>query len=287
MTLTSCAMAAIETTSACPTMLCSSVPTTTASASVYVSSSSRGASSNGRPAVEGVVGGVVPDVPLVEADPDVALAAGRRPDVRDGRGDVVEEPVEHVGRAQERTQVAVVVEVDVAREVVDDVDGAGQHVAFPRPERAHLRVRAADHHELERRVEHPHRRCRRRGPLGVVVAPSGARAATARRPRCRGTTGARRAARPPRCARARRTGVVPPGWFAYSSSCRAERVSPRPRLRASIGSTPACRHHATNSSVPKALDSTDRHARSSRRGRASRGPMPSRQSYPETKLPPG
>jgi hypothetical protein len=67
----------------------------------------------------------------------------------------------------------------------------------------------------------------------------------------------------------------------------AEAVEPVPRFTAIIGLVPIASHHCMNSSVPNWLLSTVRHATSGRRGRPDRGPTPSRQSYAETKLPPG
>ncbi len=53
------------------------------------------------------------------------------------------------------------------------------------------------------------------------------------------------------------------------------------------GSAPMSRHSAMNSWIPTSLCSTPFHAGFFRGGRRSRSPMPSRQSYPLTKLPPG
>src|SRR4030042_7021963 len=50
---------------------------------------------------------------------------------------------------------------------------------------------------------------------------------------------------------------------------------------------PSKRHRVRNSSVPTSLYSTVFHAKSYRGGLLSISPIPSRHSYPETKLPPG
>ena len=71
---------------------------------------------------------------------------------------------------------------------------------------------------------------------------------------------------------------LPAGALQYSTSARAESIPPVPRLTASIGSAPAFRVQAMNSSVPTRLGSSERQARSSRVGRGSRGPTPSSQS---------
>src|SRR5215207_9474976 len=81
--------------------------------------------------------------------------------------------------------------------------------------------------------------------------------------------------------------AVPDATLQYSTRLRAASTPLVPRLTAIIGSLPTSLHHGTNSSTPTWLVSRERHARSSRVGRSSAGPMPSSQLYPDTKLPPG
>ncbi len=81
-------------------------------------------------------------------------------------------------------------------------------------------------------------------------------------------------------------GVVA-GPFAYSTYSAAERASPKPELTVMYGSTLVSRHRATNSSVPTSLDCTALQTGSKTGGRWSGAPIASRQSWAETKLPPG
>src|SRR5450759_2049778 len=67
----------------------------------------------------------------------------------------------------------------------------------------------------------------------------------------------------------------------YSTSSAASRADPYPLLIVRSGSAPTNRLRAMKSCRPTSFDSLPRG------GRLSRSPRPSRQSYAETKLPPG
>ena len=133
-------------------------------------------------------------------------------------------------------------------------------------------------HQLDRRVDEPHR-------LAGLVGELARRSTASLWPICHGPSISlpMHHTRTPYglgvpVGRRRSAHSVPPGALQYSTSRRAA-SSPRvPMLTASIGSAPALRVQARNSSVPNWLVSIERHARSSRRGRASRGPIPSSQS---------
>jgi hypothetical protein len=80
----------------------------------------------------------------------------------------------------------------------------------------------------------------------------------------------------PLCRR-RSDQYVPEGWLQYSSRLHAASNPRVPRLTAIIGVLPTPPAQSTNSDSPTWFVSIDRHARSRRVGRCSRGPMPSSQ----------
>ena len=73
----------------------------------------------------------------------------------------------------------------------------------------------------------------------------------------------------------------------YSRRARASFMFPVPRFTAIMMSHPALPAQRANSSVPMRFGSMVLHARSILLGLSDLGPIPSLQSYPETKLPPG
>jgi hypothetical protein len=80
---------------------------------------------------------------------------------------------------------------------------------------------------------------------------------------------------------------VPTGQLQYSTQSRASSGVPVPRLTVSIGVQSILRQSETNSSVPNSFGSMLCQASSLTVGRLPRGPTPSRQWYPDAKLPPG
>ena len=81
--------------------------------------------------------------------------------------------------------------------------------------------------------------------------------------------------------------LLPPLWFAYSTISRAFSGPRVPRLMAYMISLPTFPAQSANSCRPTSLLSVVNQARSSLRGRWSRGPTESSQLKPETKFPPG
>ena len=281
MTLTSWARQAIRTRSAWRSRVMSRQPTTRASAR-SCSSSARA----GRPSERAVrvlscpVLGQVPDVPLVHAQADPLVAALARGDrIHDARHGP-DHPIEVERTTEVRLQRVVFgrVVVAVERDVVGHVPGEVEDGLLPGPERRHLRAGAPAGHELDRRVDQAH------GLAGLGRQPAVFdRGLLADLPRP-----VHLVAQAPQ-PDAVRVGVAVGGAPVRRSGCRSARCSTRPgcgphrrprvpRLTASIGSAPASLVQAMNSSVPTRFGSIERHARSSRRGTAARGPTPSSQS---------
>ena len=87
-----------------------------------------------------------------------------------GRDHGLDEVIHVDGGGEEAAGVAVgLLVVGVAGDVVDIVVGVLQDGVLPRPERGHLRIRAAADHQLERRVDLAHGLRRLGGELAVVI----------------------------------------------------------------------------------------------------------------------
>ena len=113
--------------------------------------------------------GLVPDVPLVDAERDAAaaaLAAGHRVG---GGGHRLDHAVEVERGGEEGLVVREPrgVVVGVQRDVVGDVPREVEHRVLPRAERRHAGVGAAADDELERGIDEPHRLARLVGRLAV------------------------------------------------------------------------------------------------------------------------
>jgi hypothetical protein len=80
---------------------------------------------------------------------------------------------------------------------------------------------------------------------------------------------------------------VPPLWFVYSTAYMASFMPAVPRFSVYIGSAPMRSVHCRYSSCPMSFVIYWCHARSRCTRRCSLGPIESRQSQPETKLPSG
>ena len=157
--------------------------------------------------------------------------------------------------------------VGVQGQVVDDVAGELEDRRLPRAERRHPGSRSCRRRPARSRDRRGASPARPRPRDGRSPRRSCSRSATDRPSRCRGTTSGSRTARHGRSPHAGPRRRVPTGALQYSTRSRAASAPRVPRLTASIGSTPASRLHATNSSVPTRLGSIERHARSCRSGR--------------------
>ena len=112
----------------------------------------------------------VDDVPLVEGQVDRRTVTTAGLD-RIGRRDHRLDEVVHVHRGrQEAGGVAVLLAVvDVQRDVVDLVVALGEDLVLPAAEGGHLRVGRAARHQLDGRVDQPHRPARLGGQPTVLV----------------------------------------------------------------------------------------------------------------------
>ena len=271
MTLTSWAWQAIDTRSAWRSSVISRQPTTSASARSWVSSARAGARSKPRAHAFGLalaVLGQVPDVPLVDAQPDPPTAAAararrhrrsRRPSRSSGRGP----PSTPGSRRRSRTPPG-----RSRRGGTGDRRRrpAARGPSSPTSRRSASRTRSCRRRRARSTDRRGASRGRPRPRDGRSRRRSCGRSATGRPSRCRGTRSGSRTARHGRWPPAGRRPRYPTGALQYSTRSRAASAPRVPRFTASIGSTPASRAHATNSSVPTRLGSIERHARSCRSG---------------------
>ena len=116
-----------------------------------------------------VEAGEVPDVPLVEGQAELLVAARLRARVVAGRDDAPDEG-QHVDRAREEAvDVRLLgVVVGVERDVVDGVVALLEHLRLPRAEGRHRAAGAPAGDELDGRVDELHRLSRLRGEAAVL-----------------------------------------------------------------------------------------------------------------------
>ena len=284
-TLTSWARQATVTRSLCRSSEISRLPTTTASVTLYSSSSSRG---RHRPVVARLGGlgsdaALVPDVPLVEGDVDLLACACSCAPTWSAVATTDVDEVVHVDGARpgsEPRSPSSLLVVGVAGDVVDQVVRLRAAPSPPtRRTSACRELERAAGDQLEVGVDHaasPGRSRRRAGRTPSAVLWPICQGPSISLPRHHSLMPYGSLAP---CATRRSDSAVPPGWLEYSSrssaSCDAAgaEVDRHHRLDAGLART-----SAMNSSRPNCvgLDACARPGRAGA-GRSSRGPTPSSQ----------